>query len=132
DYVACGRDQSFTYQKLAEAHLCVQGGAQFIATNRDATFPDSGGRTLPGAGSLVAALATSTGIEPITIGKPETYTVELILRLAAMKASECVVVGDRLDTDIAVGNRVGAKTVMVLTGVHTRADAESAPPEHRP
>jgi ribonucleotide monophosphatase NagD (HAD superfamily) len=66
------------------------------------------------------------------IGKPEPYTLELILELAGSTPEQCVVVGDRLDTDIGIGNRVGAKTVLVLTGVNSRADAADAPPEFRP
>ena len=133
DYVVVGWDRSATYAKLAEAHRAVtESGAQFIATNRDPTYPDAGGRTLPGSGALVAALVTCTGVEPMVIGKPEPYTLELILGMAGTPADQCVVVGDRLDTDVLIGNRVGASTLLVLTGVHTREDAEAAPPECRP
>ena len=133
DYVVVGWDRSATYAKLAEAHRAVvEAGAQFIATNRDATYPDAGGRTLPGSGALVAALATCTGVEPVVIGKPEPFTLELILRLAGATPADCLVVGDRLDTDILIGKRVGARTALVLTGVHSRADVESAPAEWRP
>jgi phosphoglycolate/pyridoxal phosphate phosphatase family enzyme len=132
DYVVAGWDRGFTYRKLAEAHLAITRGARFIATNRDATYPDTGGRTLPGGGSLVAAIETCTGVRPFTVGKPEPYTLELILRLAGAAPAECVVVGDRLDTDVALGKRVGARTALVLTGVSTRADVEAAPPELRP
>ena len=133
DYVVVGWDRGVTYAKLAEAHRAVvEAGARFIATNRDATYPDAGGRTLPGSGALVAALATCTGVEPVVIGKPEPFTMELILRRAGVAASDCMVVGDRLDTDILIGNRVGAQTALVLTGVHGTADVESAPVEMRP
>ena len=132
DYVVVGIDRQFTYDKLRFAHAAItRGHAQFIATNRDSTFPMETGE-IPGGGSLVAALATATGREPITIGKPETHAYEAILADAKVTASDSVMVGDRLDTDIAVGNRSGAYTVLVLTGVTSSEQAHSAPPEWRP
>src|SRR5207247_84149 len=115
DYVVCGWDRQFTYAKMTNAHLAIARGAQFIATNRDATYPDSGGRTLPGSGAIVASIETCSGVTPRVIGKPEPYTLELILQMSGYTPDQCVVIGDRLDTDIAIGNRVGAKTVLVLT-----------------
>jgi 4-nitrophenyl phosphatase len=133
DYAVVGWDRAVTYAKLAEAHRAVvEGGAQFIATNRDATYPDAGGRTLPGSGALVAALATCTGVEPVVIGKPEPFTLQLILERSGRTPGECIVVGDRLDTDILIGNRLGARTTLVLTGVHSESDVDCAPEEWRP
>ncbi len=132
DYVVVGIDRQFTYDKLRFAHAAItRGHAQFIATNRDATFPMEVGE-IPGGGSLVAALATATGREPITIGKPETHAYEAILLSARVTAPESVMIGDRLDTDIAVGRRAGAQTVLVLTGVTSPEKAAAAPPEWRP
>jgi 4-nitrophenyl phosphatase len=132
DYVVVGIDRNFTYDKLRFAHAAImRGHAQFIATNRDSTFPMETGE-IPGGGSLVAALATATGREPITIGKPETHAYEAILADAKVTAADSVMVGDRLDTDIAVGNRSGAYTVLVLTGVTPLDKAHSAPPDWRP
>lgn len=132
DYVVVGIDRQFTYDKLRFAHAAItRGHAQFIATNRDATFPMEVGE-IPGGGSLVAALATATGREPVTIGKPETHAYEAILETAQVTAAESVMIGDRLDTDIAVGRRSGAHTVLVLTGVTSPEQAAAAPPEWRP
>ena len=132
DYVVAGIDRQFTYDKLRFAHAAItRGHAQFIATNRDATFPMEVGE-IPGGGSLVAAVATATGREPLTIGKPETHAYEAILQVANVPVEHTVMVGDRLDTDIAVGNRVGAQTVLVLTGVTDRNAAENAPLAWRP
>ena len=132
DYVVVGIDRKFTYDKLRFAHAAItRGHAQFIATNRDSTFPMETGE-IPGGGSLVAALAAATGREPITIGKPETHAYEAILADAKTTAADSVMVGDRLDTDIAVGRRSGAYTVLVLTGVTSPDKANSAPPEWRP
>lgn len=132
DYVVVGIDRQFTYDKLRFAHAAItRGHAQFIATNRDATFPMETGE-IPGGGSLVASLATATGREPVTIGKPETHAYEAILDAAGVTAADSVMVGDRLDTDIAVGRRAGAGTVLVLTGVTSEEKAQAAPPEWRP
>jgi 4-nitrophenyl phosphatase len=132
DYVVAGIDRAFTYDKLKYAHRCIlEGGAQFIATNRDATFPVETG-TVPGAGSIIASIATATGQEPIVIGKPESHAVEKILSVTGSQISETLMVGDRLDTDIAAGNRLGIKTALVLTGVSTREEAENAPSELKP
>jgi phosphoglycolate/pyridoxal phosphate phosphatase family enzyme len=133
DFVVVGWDREFTYRKLALAHAAiVRGGAAFIATNRDATYPDAGGRTLPGGGALVAAIQTCTGVAPRTIGKPEPHTLQLILRATGAAPHTCLVIGDRLDTDIALGKRVGARTALALTGVTSREDVEAAAPEQRP
>lgn len=131
-YVIVGWDRGLSYRKLMEAHFAIGAGAAFIATNRDPTYPDAGGRTIPGGGAIVAAIQTCTGVTPHTIGKPEPFTLELILRQVTASPAECLVIGDRLDTDIAIGKRVGARTALVLTGVSTRAQAEAAPPELRP
>lgn len=132
DYVVVGIDRKFTYDKLRFAHAAImRGHAQFLATNRDATFPQEDGE-IPGGGSLVAALATATGREPVTVGKPETHAYEAILQAAGVTAPESVMIGDRLDTDIAVGRAAGAHTVLVLTGVTSPEKAHSAPPEWRP
>ena len=132
DYVVVGIDRQFTYDKLRFAHAAItRGHAQFIATNRDATFPMEHGE-IPGGGSIVASVATATGVTPITIGKPETHAYEAILEATGVKASDSVMIGDRLDTDIEVGKRAGARTVLVLTGVTNEAAAKNAPENQRP
>ena len=132
DYVVVGIDKQFTYDKLRFAHAAItRGHAQFIATNRDSTFPMEDGE-IPGGGSLVAALATAAGREPVTVGKPETHGYEALLQAAGVAAAQSVMIGDRLDTDIALGNRAGAHTVLVLTGVTSADAAEKAPAAWRP
>lgn len=131
DFVVVGIDTHFTYQKLDSAQQAIMNGATFLATNRDATYPLEN-RISPGGGSIVAAVATAAGREPITIGKPELYSIEKILTLAGTPAGGAVLVGDRLDTDIQVGNRAGVHTVLVLGGVTAREQAEKAAGEFRP
>lgn len=132
DYVVVGLDRDFYYRKLARAMQAILDGAEFIATNRDATFPVESGLLLPGGGCMVAALATAVGRQPHLIGKPETYALEKILQQTNTPAERAVVVGDRLDTDILAGNRIGARSVLVLTGVTSRAQAEAAEGDLKP
>jgi HAD superfamily hydrolase (TIGR01457 family) len=132
DYVIAGIDWQFSYAKLAFGHEClVHGHAAFIATNRDSTYPSEKG-SVPGAGSLVIALATSSGIEPLTIGKPEPTALREIVKAAGATAQLTLMIGDRLDTDIAGGVRAGTRTACVLTGVTTREAAETASGEQKP
>lgn len=132
DYVVAGIDRDFTYDKLRRAYYAIQHGAQFLATNRDATYPAAGGRIVPGGGAIVAAIQTCTGVEPIVIGKPNTYSMELLLQRSGVSAQEALLVGDRLDTDVLVGKRAGLHTVLVLTGVTDEKALQEAPPEMLP
>jgi 4-nitrophenyl phosphatase len=126
DAVVVGLDREVTYDKLRKAHRGIQSGAQFIATNGDVTLPTEDG-LVPGCGSLIAALVASTGRHPTVIGKPEVHLLEAAVTDMKVGRQTCVMVGDRLDTDIAAGHRSGMLTVMVLTGVSTRDDIVSAP-----
>lgn len=126
DFVVVGIDREFSYRKLARAQKAIFDGAKFIATNEDATFPIEGGGILPGGGCMVAAIRTATSVKPFLVGKPETYAYKKILELTDTPPERSVMVGDRLETDIELGNRAGARTVLVLTGVATREEAEEA------
>lgn len=132
DYVVVGIDRKFNYDTLVKAQHAILHGARFIATNPDTTYPLEGGRIVPGNGALVAAIQAASGVEPIMIGKPETPAMHEILELAHATAADTVVVGDRLDTDIQAGNRIGATTVLVLTGITTQAEAEAAQGDSKP
>jgi phosphoglycolate/pyridoxal phosphate phosphatase family enzyme len=132
DYVVVGLDKGFSYPKLARAYREIVAGAAFIATNRDPTYPLEEGVEIPGGGSIVAAIACATGRTPLTIGKPEPFALERILALSGAKPSAAIMVGDRLDTDIRVGRRVGLTTVLTLTGVTSREEAYAASAEERP
>lgn len=123
--VVIGLDLNFTYDKLKAAHAALQQGAHFIATNADTTLPTEAG-LVPGAGSIVAALAAASGRQPIVIGKPETPMLEMAMLRMGVRPEETVMLGDRLDTDILAGERAGMPTVLVLTGVSTREDLATA------
>ncbi len=125
DFVVVGLDRDFKYKNLALAQKCIlEGKAQFYATNADATLPVVNG-FLPGAGVMVKALETCTGIKPVKIfGKPQPYGIELILKEKNIPTKTTAIFGDRLDTDILAGNLAGIITVLVLTGVSQMKEVE--------
>jgi glycerol 3-phosphatase-2 len=114
---------------LAEATVAVRAGARWIATNRDATLPSPRG-PLPGNGSMVAALVTALGRDPEVVGKPEPALFRTAQRLAT--GERPLVVGDRLDTDIAGARAAGIPGLLVLTGVSSPPDLLRAEPASRP
>ncbi len=117
DAVVVGICRLFDYAWMDEALQHLLAGATFIATNRDATYPLEGGRVQPGAGSIVASIAFASGREPVIMGKPNRLMLDFILEQTP--PDEAVIVGDRLDTDIAWGKAAGCSTWLTLTGVTT-------------
>lgn len=132
DFVVVGLDRQFTYEKLTKAQQAILNGAVFVATNTDSTFPVEDGVVIPGGGSLVSAVATAAGVEPFVVGKPRTYALKKIIEIAGSSPDRSVMVGDRLETDILGGNRMGMPTVFITTGVSTRNDANNAPDDMKP
>jgi 4-nitrophenyl phosphatase len=129
--LAVGIDRGMTYWRLAIAADAVRAGALFVATNRDPVYPSENG-LMPGAGAVVAALQVSTGRDPIVIGKPEPGLFEAAALIAGVPSNEAIVVGDVLATDIAAANRIGARSVLMLTGVTRQEDLAAASAETRP
>jgi glycerol-1-phosphatase len=127
--VAQGYGPDIGYPLLAEAGLAVRAGAWYVASNADATLPTARGLQ-PGNGALVQVIVTATGTRPVVAGKPEPpLHAETVARTGAERP---LVVGDRLDTDIEGAVRVGADSMLVLTGVTGPADAVLAPRHRRP
>jgi 4-nitrophenyl phosphatase len=124
--VVVGLDLTFDYAKLKAATEAIRNGARFVATNADATLPTEAG-LVPGAGSIVASVTVASGTTPTIIGKPGAQLLEQALHRIGVPASEGVMIGDRLDTDILAGHRAGMLTVLVLTGVSTRDEVPHAP-----
>ena len=122
-----GIDRSINFEKIAEATLLVRAGIPFYTTNTDRTFPTPRGE-IPGSGAWLSVITTATGIEPIIAGKPFPYLMELSLERLGTKKEETLVVGDRLETDIAAGQAVGCSTALVLSGVSTKAQADAWKP----
>ncbi len=123
DYVVAGLDFEFNYNKLVLCQKAILQGAKFIATNTDATFPTDGG-ILPGGGAIISAIEKATNTKPLVIGKPEVYTLEKILQITNTSPQSAIVIGDRWETDILVGKKLGTKTVLVLTGVTKKEDVD--------
>jgi len=118
--VVVGFHREFDYDALDRASRAVRDGARFVATNLDATYPVPGG-LIPGAGALVAAVATAAGATPEVAGKPEAPTVGIIRE---RYGDVGVVVGDRPSTDGALATALGWPFALVLSGV----TASVAPP----
>lgn len=127
--VVQGHSPTTGWPQLAEACLALRTGADWVACNNDTTLPTDRG-LLPGNGALVAALVAATGLTPRVAGKPERPLLDEAVARAG--SSRPLVVGDRLDTDIAGAVTAGMPSLMVLTGVSTAADLLAAPPERRP
>jgi 4-nitrophenyl phosphatase len=126
--VVMGMDRGVSFEKISEATLLIRKGVRFYATNMDKTFPTPRGQ-IPGAGAWASVIITATNVEPIVSGKPFPFLMELSLEKLGTQKDETLVVGDRLETDIAAGQRVGCPTALVLSGVATKAQAENWNPK---
>ncbi|MCC6568428.1 MAG: HAD-IIA family hydrolase [Anaerolineales bacterium] len=128
DVFVMGIDREINFNKVREATLLVRRGVPFYATNPDKTFPTPRGE-IPGAGAWISVITTATGVEPIYAGKPFPFMMELSLERLGTKKEETLVVGDRLETDIAAGQAVGCPCALVLSGVSTIEQAEEWTPK---
>jgi 4-nitrophenyl phosphatase len=131
DAVVTGLDPNLTYLRIAAAADCIRAGARFIATNRDPVYPTERGLR-PGAGAVAAALEATTGVTPLSIGKPSPHLLELAAEAVGRHASEAVMIGDGLHTDFGAARAVGARCVIMLTGVTTRDQVEALAADQRP
>ncbi len=129
--VVAGVDPQMTYLRIAAAADCVRAGALFIATNRVPIYPVEVGLR-PGAGSIIAAIEVASGVTPVVIGKPEPLLMEEAARAAGRSPTEAVVIGDGILTDSAAARAVGARSVLMLTGVTTGAALEALPSSDLP
>ena len=131
DAVVVGLDQDITYGKLAIASIAIRAGSRFIATNRDPAIPTEHAFR-PGAGAIVAAVETTTGVTPISVGKPAPAILEEAARIVGAPACDAIVIGDGLATDIAGAHAIRARSVLMLTGITTRAQLDGLPASQRP
>ena len=116
--VVSGMDREITYAKLKTAALLVRAGVPFIGTNPDKSFPTPEGQA-PGAGAILAAIEAASGVSPEIIGKPQPTMYRQLLSSLNLRPEQTLVVGDRLETDIAGGQAIGCRTAAVLSGVST-------------
>ena len=125
--VVMGIDRAINFEKMREATLLVRRGIPFYATNPDKTFPTPRGE-IPGAGAWISVIVTASGVEPTFAGKPFPFLMEMSLERLGTAKENTLVVGDRLETDIAAGQAVGCPTALVLSGVSTLAQAQAWKP----
>jgi HAD superfamily hydrolase (TIGR01450 family) len=131
DAIAVGVDFSLTYERLSIAAEVVRRGAWFVATNVDRNYPTSV-RLAAGAGAIVAAVEVAGGRGPdVIVGKPEPRLFRTAAEIEGVDPRDAVVIGDGLLTDIAAAHAVGARSVLMLTGV-TTAEQLAAATEDRP
>lgn len=119
DVLVVGKDRSFDFETLTTAVRAIDSGARFVVTNRDRRTPSADG-IVPGTGALVAAIAAAAGRDPdVVTGKPNDPTVEAVLDRLDLPASDCFVIGDNIETDVAIGEHAGMTTVLIESGLHT-------------
>lgn len=124
-HVLIGMDRAFTYEKLRLGMNAARSGAVLVAVNPDPACPVPGGY-IPDTWSIVKALETAAGLKSeLVMGKPSLYYAREALRKLKLAPEQCLMVGDRLETDILMGQGSGMHTALVLTGVSTRKDMEA-------
>ena len=126
DYVVLGETRTYSFEHIARAIRLVTAGARFIATNPDPIGPTPDG-PLPATGAVAALISRATGIEPYFVGKPNPLMMRSALNAIDAHSETSAMVGDRMDTDVVSGLEAGMHTVLVLTGITTRAEAERFP-----
>ncbi len=126
DLLLLGFDTTLNYEKITRAANLIADGIPYFATHPDMNCPSDGG-FLPDTGAMIALFEASAGRRPTIMGKPEHSTVDYLCRRLDCRAEELAFVGDRLETDIAIGARHGIPTVLTLTGVATREALAIAP-----
>ncbi|MBE0408718.1 MAG: HAD-IIA family hydrolase [Anaerolineales bacterium] len=125
--VVVGMDRKLTFEKLSRAAQLIRAGAEFIATNPDNTFPTPEG-LIPGAGAILAAVEAASGKKALVIGKPQVEMYRLALEYLRTPPKQTLVVGDRIETDIAGGQALGCRTALVLSGVTDGSSATNWKP----
>jgi NagD protein len=126
DYVVVGETRAYSQQAITRAIRLIAAGARFIATNPDPTGPSPAGPQ-PATGAVAALISKATGVRPYFVGKPNPLMMREALRAIDAHSEATVMVGDRMDTDIVAGIEAGLHTILVLSGITTRQEAERFP-----
>ena len=130
DIVIASFDRTFVYHKLQVAFDAIRAGARLVATNPDRFCPVPGGGE-PDAAAIIAAIEACTHTRcEVNVGKPSPIMARTVSAVLQLPPKHCLMIGDRLLTDIAMGAEAGMDTALVLTGDSTRADLSAAP--HQP
>ena len=126
DYVVLGETRTYSFERLTRAIRLIGLGARFIATNPDPTGPSPDG-PMPAAGSVAALISRATNVQPYFVGKPNPLMMRSALNAIEAHSEHTAMIGDRMDTDVLSGLEAGLETILVLTGVTTRSEAERFP-----
>jgi NagD protein len=126
DYVVLGETRTYSFERITQAIRLIAAGARFIATNPDPTGPSPSG-PLPATGSVAALITRATGVEPYFVGKPNPLMMRSALNALNAHSETTAMIGDRMDTDIVAGLEAGLETILVLSGVTSREEAERFP-----
>jgi NagD protein len=126
DYVVLGETRTYSFERISRAIRLIVAGARFIATNPDPTGPTPDG-PLPATGSVAALISRATGVEPYFVGKPNPLMMRTALNTLDAHSETTAMIGDRMDTDVVSGLEAGLQTILVLSGVTTRGEAERFP-----
>lgn len=117
-------DYSFNFYKLFYASACIQNSALYFATNEDPNIK-LGKHKVPGAGSMNAAITTASETKPITTGKPNPVSINILCEKEGFDKKKCLMIGDSFYTDIPFGRNAGIDTLFVLSGVTTKEEMQN-------
>ena len=126
DYVVLGETRTYSFERITHAIRLIETGSRFIATNPDNTGPSVDG-PLPATGSVAALISRATGIDPYFVGKPNPLMMRSALNAIDAHSETAAMIGDRMDTDVICGLEAGMETILVLTGVTSKVEAERFP-----
>jgi NagD protein len=126
DYVVIGETREYSQQAITRAIRLIAAGARFIATNPDPTGPSPAGPQ-PATGAVAALISKATGVSPYFVGKPNPLMMREALRSIDAHSESTVMIGDRMDTDVVAGIEAGLQTILVLSGITTRDEAQRFP-----
>ncbi|WP_148253434.1 HAD-IIA family hydrolase [Aidingimonas lacisalsi] len=126
DFVVLGETRTYSFEAITKAIRLINDGARFIATNPDVTGPSPEG-PLPATGSVAALITAATRRDPYYVGKPNPMMFRSAMNKLGTHSERTGMIGDRMDTDVIAGIEAGLHTVLVLTGIATRADVERYP-----
>ena len=126
EYVVLGETLTYNFSLITKAIRLVAAGAHFIATNPDPSGPSEGG-LVPACGAMAALIERASGVAPFYIGKPNPLMMRTALNYLGAHSENAVMIGDRMDTDVIAGVQSGLETILVLTGIHQRADVARYP-----
>src|SRR6201994_4730938 len=126
DYVVLGETRTYSFERITQAIRLLERGARFIATNPDPTGPSPAG-SLPATGAVAALITRATGRDPYFVGKPNPLMMRSALNAIDAHSETAAMIGDRRDTDVVSGLEAGMETILVLSGLTTREEAERHP-----